>query len=96
MRRKTRLENAPDWVTAEGEIDEARERVRSAIRFLQVTRRRSVLLRRRKQREGENRPPTQARLRGRQRLRDPRRLHEQGIEATMQRYRQRVYFGIFY
>ena len=32
--------------------------------------------------EGENRPPTQARLRGRQQLRDPRRLHEQVIEAT--------------
>lgn len=26
MRKKIRLENAPDWVTAEGEIDEARER----------------------------------------------------------------------
>jgi len=36
---------------------------------------------RRKQREGESRPPTQARLRGRQQLRDPRRLHEQVIEA---------------
>jgi hypothetical protein len=45
--------------------------------------RRSVLLRRRKQREGENRPPTQARFRGRQRLRDPRRLHEQVTEAAL-------------
>ncbi len=45
--------------------------------------RRSVLLRRRKQREGESRPPAQARLRGRQRLRDPRRLHEQVIDAAL-------------
>jgi hypothetical protein len=37
---------------------------------------RSVLLQRRKRREGENRAPTQARYRGRQRLRDHRRLHK--------------------
>ena len=45
--------------------------------------RRSVLLRRRKQREGENRPPAQARLRGGKRLRDSRRPHEQVIEAAL-------------
>src|SRR5262249_30942544 len=43
----------------------------------------SVLLRRRKQREGESRPPAQARLRGRQRLRNLRQLHEQAIEAAV-------------
>ncbi|MCU1273120.1 MAG: hypothetical protein JWO48_551, partial [Bryobacterales bacterium] len=43
----------------------------------------SVLLRRRKEREGEDRPPAQARLRDGQRLRDPRRLHEQVIEAAV-------------
>jgi len=31
----------------------------------------------------ENRPPTQARLRGGQRLRHPRRLHEQVVEAAL-------------
>jgi hypothetical protein len=40
-------------------------------------RRRNV--RTRNRREGESRPPTQARLGGRQRLRDPGRLHEQVI-----------------
>jgi hypothetical protein len=39
--------------------------------------RRPVLLRRRKQREGQCRPPASARLRGRQRLRDPRPPYEQ-------------------
>jgi hypothetical protein len=38
--------------------------------------RRSVPLRRRKEREGEGRPPAQARLRDGQRLREPSRLHE--------------------
>src|SRR5207249_8566644 len=45
--------------------------------------RRSVFLRRRKEWEGESRPPAQARLRGRQRLRDPHRLQEQVVEAAL-------------
>ena len=45
--------------------------------------RRSVLLRRRQQREGESRPPAQARLRGRRRRERPRQLHEQVIEAAL-------------
>src|SRR5439155_18113545 len=43
----------------------------------------SVLLWRRKEREGEDRPPAQATLRGGQRLRDPRRLHDQVIEPAL-------------
>ena len=54
-----------------------RRRVGARVRW-----RRSVLLRRRKQRKGESCPPAQARLRGGQRLRDQRRPHEQVIEAA--------------
>jgi hypothetical protein len=48
-----------------------------------VGRRRSVLLRWRKEREGESRPPAQAKLRDGQRLPEPHRLHEQVIEAAL-------------
>src|ERR671918_1866996 len=38
---------------------------------------------RRNQRDGQSRPPAQARLGGRRRLRDARRLHKQVIEAAL-------------
>jgi hypothetical protein len=40
-------------------------------------------LRRRQEREGEDHPPAQARLRAGQRLREPCRLYEQVIEAAL-------------
>jgi hypothetical protein len=62
---------------------EARDAARSARVGARVRWRRSVLLRRGKQREDQGRPPAQARLSCRQRLRDPRRFHEQVIEAAL-------------
>ena len=64
---------------------EARDAARSGRVGARVRWRRSVLLRRRKQREGESRPPAQARLRGGQRLRDPCRLHEPVVDAPSAR-----------
>src|SRR5207237_1163120 len=56
---------------------EARDAAWSGRVGARVRWRRSVLLRRRKQREGESRPPAQASLR------DPCRLHEQVNEAAL-------------
>src|SRR6266849_2190692 len=67
-----------------GEVLERLEMPPRSERFgARVRWRRSVLLRRRKERQGEDRPPAEARLRDGQPLRDPRRLHEQIIEAAL-------------
>ena len=63
-------------------LESARDAARSGRVGARVRWRRSVLLRRRREREGEDRPPAQARLRARQRLREPRRLHAHVIEAA--------------
>jgi hypothetical protein len=57
-------------------VGQYRDAARSGRVGARVRWRRSVLLRGRKQRGGQDRPPAQARLRDGQRLGDPRRLHE--------------------
>src|SRR6266851_882489 len=77
---------------------EARDAARSGRFGARVRWRRSVLLRRRKEREGADRPTAQTRVLDGQRLRVARRLHEQVIEAALageRRYLRAAPLGAF-